>query len=86
MQSEYLTMNKILNTIINSVKIKSSWNCIKLLKAREKLLLKRRFVAAKLADNAKKKAYVKRSFPSKKKGSVTNDWHNKKNMTLQKHI
>ena len=79
-------MYKIVNTIINSVKIKSSWNCIKLLKAREKLLLKRKFVAAKLADNAKKRAYVKRSFPSKIKGSVTNDWHNKKNVTLQKLI
>ena len=79
-------MYKIVNTIINSVKIKSSWNCIKLLKAREKLLLKRKFVAAKLADNAKKRAYVKRSLPSKIKGSVTNDWHNKKNVTLQKLI
>ena len=43
------------------------------MKAREKLLLKRKFVAAKLADNAKKRAYVKRSLPSKIKGSVTND-------------
>ena len=82
MQSESLKICKIVTTFINSVKIKSTYNRIKLLKLWEKLILKRKFVAAKVADNAKKSACVKGSFPSETKGSVRNSWYNKKNVTL----
>lgn len=58
------------------------YNRIKLSKAWEKLILNRKFVAAKVADYAKKSACVKGSFPSETKGSVGNNWYNKKNVTL----
>ena len=82
MQSESLKICKIVITVINSVKIKSMYNRIKLSKAWEKLILNRKFVAAKVADYAKKSACVKGSFPSETKGSVGNNWYNKKNVTL----
>ena len=77
---------KIVNTTIKGVFIKSSWNRIKLLKAWAKLILNGKVVAAKVADNAKKSAYVKRRFPSKIKGSASSNWHSKENVTLYKHI
>ena len=82
MQSESLKICKIVTTVINSVKIKSMYDRIKLSKAWEKLILNRKFVAAKVADYAKKSACVKGSFPSETKGSFGNNWYNKKNVTL----